>query len=352
MSQAISSSLSAHDLTHSRCGELWHSTGGQRVRCVACGHRCQIPDGRSGVCKVRFNEGGELRVPYGYVAGLQNDPVEKKPFYHVLPGCRALSFGMLGCDFHCAYCQNWNTSQVLRDAKATGSYHRITPEEIVSHAKESGAAMLTSTYNEPLITAEWSREIFQAARAQDLLTSFVSNGNGTPEVLDFLVPFLDAYKVDLKSFQDRVYRSLGGTLAAVTDTITRLVHSGIWVEIVTLVVPGMNDDEGEMREIAQWIRSLSPTIPWHVTAFHEDYKMHGMGNTPARMVLRAAETGLEEGLQYVYPGNISSMAGERQHTHCPSCSTVVIRRNGYHVIENSLLNGTCPECRTAIPGLW
>ena len=197
------------------------------VRCYACAHECPIPDGAQGVCKVRFNRGGTLMVPWGYVAGAQCDPIEKKPFFHVEPGSRAFSFGMLGCDLHCAYCQNWVTSQALRDPDAGHRIGRRAPRSSCSDAVASGARSVVSTYNEPLITTEWAVEVFKAARAAGLLTGYVSNGNGTPEVLEYLAPWVDLFKVDLKGFDERQYRNCGGRLAAgARDASRRSTRSG------------------------------------------------------------------------------------------------------------------------------
>jgi pyruvate formate lyase activating enzyme len=195
-----------------REGALYEKLDRNRVRCFACGHCCPISEGQAGVCKVRFNERGVLHVPWGYVGGVQCDPIEKKPFFHASPGALAFSFGMLGCDLHCSYCQNWVTSQALRDPRAVSSPLRATPEELVRQAIRQGAKFLVSTYNEPLITSEWAVEVFREARAAGLQTAFVSNGNGTPQVLEYLSPWVDLYKVDLKSFDDRHYRQLGGRI--------------------------------------------------------------------------------------------------------------------------------------------
>src|SRR5918992_231059 len=222
------------------------ASGKPRLRCHACGHRCPIPDGAMGVCKVRFNDAGTLRVPWGYVGGVQCDPVEKKPFFHAHPGALAYSFGMLGCDLHCSYCQNWVTSQALRDPHAGAPPREATPEALVKNALGQRAKIVVSTYNEPLITVEWGVAIFKEARARGLVTGFVSNGNGTPRVLEYLRPHIDLYKVDLKSFDDRRYRELGGRLQPILDTITWLQAAGVWVEIVTLLVPGFNDSEAEL----------------------------------------------------------------------------------------------------------
>ena len=203
-----------------REGQLYEPLDRQRVRCYACGHCCPIPDGALGVCKVRFNRGGRLYVPWGYVGGVQCDPVEKKPFFHAYPGALAYSFGMLGCDLHCSYCQNWVTSQALRDPHAVSLPMEATPEAVVRDAIEQGAQIMVSTYNEPLITSEWAVAIFKAAKAAGLTTGFVSNGNGTPQVLEYLRPWVDLYKVDLKSFDDKQYRKLGGRLEPILVTIS------------------------------------------------------------------------------------------------------------------------------------
>jgi len=203
--------------------------------------------------QVRFNDAGTLKVPFGYVAGLQCDPVEKKPFFHVHPGSDALTFGMMGCDLHCSYCQNWVTSQALRDEAAVAPVRPVTPTQLVEIAQRERARLVVSSYNEPLITAEWAVAVFEEARAAGLDCAFVSNGNATPEVLDFLAPWICAYKVDLKSFDDRHYRTLGGKLDNILDTIGMIQQRGIWLEIVTLVIPGFNDDESELREMARFL---------------------------------------------------------------------------------------------------
>lgn len=337
-----------------REGELYDRLAEDRVRCYACGHRCLIPPGQRGICKVRWNEGGRLMVPAGYVAGLQLDPIEKKPFFHAYPGARALSFGMLGCDLHCAYCQNALTSQALRDPVMGVPPQRVTPGELVDLALRQRARVLSSTYNEPLITSEWAVEIFKAGKPRGLVGSYVSNGNATAEVLDYLRPWVDLYKVDLKSFDDRHYRQLGGVLRTILDGI-RMIHArGFWVEVVTLVVPGFNDSEAELRDIARFLVSVSPDIPWHVTAFHPDYKMTDRGATPARTLLRAAEIGAAEGLRYVYAGNLPGRVGPFESTACPSCRTILVERVGYTILRDLLTpsRGTCPRCSARIAGVW
>jgi pyruvate formate lyase activating enzyme len=338
--------------THTIEGHLHERLDDRRVRCFACGHRCVILDGLDGICRVRFNDGGRLMVPSGYVGALQCDPTEKKPFFHAYPGSLALTFGMLGCDLHCSYCQNWITSQALRDPKAVAPPLEITAEEMVRVAGQYGARLVVSSYNEPLITSEWAVEVFKQARAAGFVCGFVSNGNATPEVLDYIRPWTDLYKIDLKSFNDRNYRKLGALLQNVLDTVRMVYERGFWIEIVTLVVPGFNDSADELKAMADFIARVSPDIPWHVTAFHKDYKMTGPDNTSVETLIRAAEIGAQAGLKFVYAGNIPGALGEHENTFCPGCRKVLIERRGFRVLKNLIVDGTCPNCSTRIPGRW
>ena len=336
-----------------REGEMYERLDGLKLRCFSCGHRCVIPDGLPGICKVRFNRGGTLYVPTGYVGALQVDPVEKKPFFHALPGSLALSFGMLGCDFHCGYCQNWVTSQAIRDPEAVAMPERLGPRDLLDLARRRGAPILASTYNEPLITAEWAVEVFRAATEAGLVCAFISNGNGTPEVLEYIRPYVKLYKVDLKSFRQGNYRALGGRLEVVLDTIRLLKEKEFWVEVVTLLVPGFNDSDEELTDIARFLASVSPDIPWHVTAFHKDYKMTDPEDTPVATLLRAAAIGEREGLHFVYAGNLPGHVGEFESTFCPGCRALLIERYGYRIVKNRVSRaGTCPDCDRVIPGLW
>src|SRR5881227_1353121 len=278
----------AQVLAHeTREGELYERLPDGRLRCYACGHCCPLPEGAVGVCKVRFNRGGRLHVPWGYVGGVQCDPIEKKPFFHAHPGALAYSFGMLGCDLHCSYCQNWVTSQALRDPHAVAPPRDADPARLVADAKRLDARVVVSTYNEPLITAEWAIEIFKQARAAGLMTGFVSNGNGTERVLNFIRPHIDLYKVDLKSFDDKHYRQLGGRIEPILFTIRRLHDMGVWLEIVTLLIPGFNDSNDELQKAAEFLAGISVDIPWHLTAFHKDYKMVDPEDTQPEDLLRA-----------------------------------------------------------------
>jgi pyruvate formate lyase activating enzyme len=338
-----------------RAGELYEKLKGGSLRCYACAHRCLIKPGRRGICQVRFNQDGELRVPWGYVAALQVDPIEKKPFSHLLPGSDALTFGMLGCDFHCSYCQNWLTSQTLRDPSADMGAEFVqetSPEGLVHHAQRAGASVIVSSYNEPLITSEWAVGVFEQALQAGLKCAYVSNGNATAEVLRYLRPYLSGYKVDLKTMQDKQYRKLGGVLNHVLDTIRMAREMDLWVEVVTLVIPGFNDSKEELWDAARYLASVSPDIPWHVTAFHPDYKMDA-GYTPSETLRTAAEIGQEAGLRYVYAGNLPGKVGTYEDTFCPSCSGRLVQRRGYVIQDYRITgDGKCPDCGTQIPGIW
>lgn len=343
--------LKEHLASLTRRGELWKPEK-DGVRCFACGHRCFIPTGFSGICKVRFNDKNELRVPWGYVAGTQIDPIEKKPFFHVLPGASTLSFGMLGCDFHCSYCQNWITSQALRDSSALSPPIGTSAEEIIQLGKKYGASIFTSTYNEPLITSEWAVHIFSETHRLGFKNAYVSNGNATEEVLDYLRPHVDFYKVDLKGFDDRHYRSLGGVLSNVTKTVQDVFRRGFWLEVVTLIIPGFNDGDDELKRLTHFLASVSPHIPWHATAYHPDYKMRDRDATPIDTLFRAAEIATAAGLKFVYLGNRPGNVGEWENTRCPKCRVTLVERHGYRIVHNRITGNNCPDCGEAIPGYW
>ncbi len=337
-------------------GDLAESLENQTVRCVACAHQCLIKPGQRGICKLRYNQEGTLMVPWGYVSGLQVDPIEKKPFYHFLSGSDALTFGMLGCNLKCDYCQNWITSQALRE---DGTDHladhlrEITPEKLIQYGVQSGAKVVASSYNEPLITSEWARDIFRLAGQAGLRQVYISNGFATPQVLDYLKPDLQGFKVDLKTMQAEHYRNLGGGLNPVLDSIHYAHQLGLWVEIVTLLVPGFNDSAAELTDMADFIHSVSPEIPWHVTAFHPDYKMLDKSRTSHQQIIEAVEIGYRQGLQYVYGGNLPGGLGKYEHTSCHKCQALLIKRRGFTIQKYRITaDGTCPDCGTAIPGVW
>jgi len=333
-------------------GEVCETLDGGAVRCVACAHRCHLKPGDAGICRVRFNRNGELRVPFGYTCGLHDDPVEKKPFFHLRPGTRAMSFGMLGCNFHCDFCQNWQTTQVLRDDDARATPTPTTAERIVALAHERRCEVVASTYNEPLITSEWAVAVFRLARQAGLRTAYISNGHASPEVLDYLAPWLDACNVDLKCFNERSYRRLGGRLTVVRETIAALHARGIWTEVVTLLVPGFNDGDDEIRAMAGFVAGVSPDIPWHVTAFHPDYRLRDTPATPPQTLLRAWRIGREAGLRFIYSGNLPGRVGDTESTLCPGCGALCVARTGHAIGAARLIDGGCPKCGRALPGCW
>ena len=334
-------------------GELYEKLDEGKVHCYACGHNCTIKPGARGICQVRYNIGGKLFVPWGYVAALQVDPIEKKPFYHVYPGAETLTFGMLGCDYHCSYCQNWDISQALRDERSGRPPQKINPWEMIELGIHHNAKCVASSYNEPLITSEWASSVFKEAKKEGLTCLYVSNGNATREVLEYIKPLAEGYKIDLKTMNDKHYRKLGGVLQNVLNTIQMVYDVGFWTEIVTLVVPDYNDSEEELREAARFIKSVSPDIPWHVTAFHKDYKMTGPDNTDSSILVRAAEIGYDEGLHFVYAGNDPGHVKSYENTYCPNCKTTLIERIGYLIRDYKITDdGCCPKCKTEIPGIW
>lgn len=328
---------------------LCEPLGAGKVRCLACAHRCAIAPGSAGICGIRFNDGGKLLAPWGYVSGAAADPVEKKPFFHVLPGAATLSFGMFGCNFRCDFCQNWEISDI-KAAAGRGAL-KTTPEALAAEAAAAGAAIAVSTYNEPLITAEWAAAVFSETKKLGLRAGFVSNGYATPEAAALLRPVMDLWKVDLKCFSEKGYREVcGARLDRVLDGIRLIRDAGFWLEVVTLLIPGFNDSDAEVSAMAAFLAGLSADIPWHLTAFHPDYKRTGSPPTAEGTLYRARELGLAAGLRYVYCGNLPGSRFE--DTLCPACGRAVVERRGFAVKSNLLRKtGACP-CGQAIPGIW
>lgn len=336
-----------------REGEVYRREDGGAVSCHCCAHRCRIQPGSCGVCAMRGNRAGKLEVPWGYVNGASVDPVEKKPFYHFLPGTRAFSFGMLGCNLRCPFCQNWQISQAARDPDADGwQLQRTGPEQIAQAAQRANCASVASTYNEPLITSEWGRAVFEAAKQRGLRTAYVSNGFATPEVLDYLTPVLDAMNVDLKCFTEDGYATLGGRLRPVLETIRSLPERGIWTEVVTLLVPGFNDSDEEIRQMAEFVASVGEDIPWHVSAYRAAYKYtERHDGTPPERLFAAAKAGQRAGLRYVYTGNIVADA-EWTDTRCAECGETLVRRSGFGGRVVGVEDGHCGKCHTPVAGVW
>jgi pyruvate formate lyase activating enzyme len=291
--------------------------------------------------------------PVDYVGSLQINPIEQAPFMHAYAGEDVLTLGMLGCNLRCSYCQNWHLSQVLRDSDAPELPTAITARDIVSFAQKRGIRVILSSLNEPLITAERAAEVFSQAKAAGITTGIVSSGHGTAEVLDFLRPHVDLVKIDLKTMSRERYRSLGARLEAVLETI-RMVHErGFWLEVVTLVVPGWNDSEDELRQAARFIASVSTDIPWTLWNYHRDYRMQDHDDAQPQDVVRAASIGRSEGLSFTYAGVQPGRVGDFEKTRCPGCDAVAVERIGYQLTAYAIDSaGHCTACGTSIPGHW
>ena len=313
------------------------------VRCDLCAHRCRIPPGKSGICAVRANHDGVLHtLVYGRAIAAHVDPMEKKPLYHFLPGSLIFSIATAGCNFHCDFCQNWDISQMARGEHGRIAGESFPPDQVIAAARRAGCGSIAYTYSEPTIFFEYAYDTAQLAHQAGLKNVFVTNGYQTPETIALMKGVIDAANVDLKAFREATYRAVcGARLQPVLDAIQLMHEAGIWIEVTTLVVPGQNDSAGELRDIARFIASVSRDMPWHISRFHPDYKMLNVDATPRATLLRAAEIGQEEGLRYVYVGNLPGTGHE--DTHCPACRRVVIRRLGYSV-RNDLKGDRCPHC--------
>ena len=330
---------------------LYTKQSGNKVRCFLCSHRCLISDGKRGVCCVRENRKGILfSLVYEKLISANVDPIEKKPFFHFLPGSRAFSVAAPGCNFRCLHCQNHEISQLPRDKEIIMG-EKVSAEEIVSLALKHNCASISYTYTEPTIFFEYAYDTATIARTKGLKNNFVTNGYMTAEALDMIAPYLDGANVDLKSFSEEFYKKVcGAKLKPVLESIAKMHALGIWVEVTTLIIPTLNEAEGELREVARFLLSVSPAIPWHVSAFYPTYRMMDKPRTSPEIIRRAREIGLEEGLRYVYIGNIPGAEGE--NTSCYHCQKVLIRRHGYQIAENSITEGKCPHCGTPIEGVW
>lgn len=321
-----------------------------RVRCALCAHRCTISPGARGICQVRENQGGTLcTLVYGRTIAEHVDPIEKKPLLHFHPGSTAYSVAAPGCNFRCRWCQNWEISQLPRlRADLRGS--PATPEEIVSRAKEAGSASIAYTYTEPTVFFEYTYDIAQAAKRNGLANVYVTNGYMTVEMLETIRPYLDAANVDLKAFSDITYREyMGGRLAPVLESLKACRRLGIWVEVTTLIIPGINDGEKELRDLARFIaQEMGREVPWHVSRYSPNYEIVDIPPTPVSTLTRALEIGRAEGLDHIYAGNV----GAREDTRCGGCDSLLIRRAGFGVAENRVdAEGKCPECRKPLAGV-
>ncbi len=332
---------------------LWEPRENGKVACNLCAHRCVLSPGGKGVCLVRWNEDGRLcTATYGKLVSANPDPIEKKPLFHFLPGTRSMSIATVGCNLTCRYCQNWSIAhwpRLHRGNPLPGEY--VPPEELVAAAARTGCASISYTYTEPTIFFEYALDTARLATDKGLKNVFVTNGYMTRQALELLKGLLHAANVDLKTMDDQVlFRLSGAHVQPVLDSIRTMKEFGIWVEVTTLVVPGLNDSDEQLRAVARFLVDLDPGIPWHVSRFHPDYKMVDRQPTPPETLARACEIGRDEGLEHVYSGNL--WGDDNESTYCPKCGTLLIRRYGFSVLENNLLEGRCPACGRAIAGVW
>ncbi len=328
------------------------------VECTACQWRCNIALNKSGVCGMRENLSNKLYLlVYGQASALNIDPMEKKPLYHFLPGKNILSIGTVGCNFRCKFCQNFDISQTGQGEEENSNIEiklksdELAPESAAKYCLNHRLPAVAFTYNEPAIWAEYAHDIMKILKPKDVRGVFVSNGYETKETLDYLNPYIDAFNIDLKSFSEKYYRDVcGARLEPVLNTIREIWRRGKWLEITTLLVPGENDDEREIREAAKFIASISVDIPWHLSAFYPNYLMADRAPTPTKTLLKAYNIGREAGLNYVYLGNTNDL--EHSATHCPSCNKILIGRDGYELTQFELQDGKCPKCKKLIAGTW
>lgn len=331
---------------------FWEALADGMVRCHLCRFRCRIADGRRGLCGVRENRAGRLlTLVYGRCIAEQVDPIEKKPLFHVLPGSRSLSVATVGCNFRCLHCQNADISQWPQQHPEIPG-RDVPPEMLVAQARKNRCASLSYTYTEPTVFFEYAFDTAVKARAAGLKNVFVTNGYTSREALEAIAPYLDAANVDLKGFDDGDYRRVtGAALAGVLDCLRDYRRLGIWLEVTTLVIPGLNDDEPQLRRIAEFIaKDLGTDVPWHISAFHPTYQMLDRPRTPVAILVKARRIGLESGLHYVYLGNVQEPGGE--DTCCAGCGATVLQRRGLFLTEAHLDNGRCVKCQRALPGVF
>ncbi len=346
---------------------LYRKLDNKMVRCGVCRHACVIASGKTGVCGVRQNIDGKLYLlVYGRASAVNIDPVEKKPLFHFLPGTEIFSLGTVGCNFGCDFCQNWDLSQATKglaarlvkenklddiDVEIGKLGYDLPPEKIVEACVEKGIPSIAYTYNEPSIFFEYFYDTSRLAHEKGIKNVLVTNGYESKEALKLAKPYINAMNIDLKSFSDDFYvKVCKARLQPVLDTIKLASELGIWVEITTLVIPGKNDSDWELRKIAEFVASVDVNMPWHVTAFHPDYKMLDVSKTSHKKLFNAYEIGKKAGLKYVYAGNIADDAHES--TYCPNCNAVLVIRSGFFVRVESLKDGKCRKCGEKIPGVW
>ncbi|MBT3362520.1 MAG: AmmeMemoRadiSam system radical SAM enzyme [Chloroflexi bacterium] len=329
---------------------LYTALANNNVHCYLCAHQCKIAPSKYGVCGVRHNVDGVLQtLVYNKAIAANVDPIEKKPLYHFLPGSKSYSIATAGCNFKCGFCQNWNISQLPIENRDTIPGQELTPQQIMNEAKETGCASISYTYTEPTIFFEYAYDTAKLARQAGLYNVFVTNGFMTKEAIDTIHPYLDAANVDLKSFSDDYYKKHCKTkLAPVLESIKYMKQLGIWVEVTTLVIPGLNDSDVELNDIAEFLAQVDVDIPWHISRFHPDYRFADYSATPTETLERAKATGVTRGLHHVYLGNVSSDSD----TYCPNCKQQLVRRSHLTSDVTAIIDGKCASCGAAIPGVW
>ncbi len=332
---------------------LYEKLEDQKVRCNLCSHRCVIAEGRRGICRVRENKAGVLQsLVYGRLIARQIDPIEKKPLYHFLPGSLSYSIATVGCNFSCRFCQNADIAQLPSDRAGAIIGDAVAPEAVVEAAERAGCRSISYTYTEPTVFFEFALETARLAHSKGIRNVFVTNGYMTAEALDLIAPVLDAANVDLKAFTRKYYQELcGAKLEHVQETLRNMKAKGVFVEVTTLIVPGLNDDPDELRALAAFLaRDLGPDTPWHISRFHPTYRLTDRPPTPVKTLRDARRIGLAAGLQYVYTGNVPGELGES--TFCPGCGEALIERRGFQAGPFRMKEGRCGRCGAAIPGVW
>jgi pyruvate formate lyase activating enzyme len=320
------------------------------VRCFLCAHHCLIKEDKRGICHVRKNIDGTLySLVYGKVVSMNIDPIEKKPLFHFLPGSTSFSIATVGCNFHCEHCQNFEISQYPKEHEDIPG-QSVTPEAIVEAAKTNGCESISYTYTEPTIFFEFAYDCARLAHEKGIKNVFVSNGYTSPEATKVIAPYLDGNNIDLKGGDDFYKKICGAKLEPVKDTIRLMKELGVWVEVTTLIIPDYNDSEDDLRNIAEFIKSVDSSIPWHVTQFYPTYKLTDKPRTSVKTLRRAREIGFEVGLKYVYEGNVPGEGGE--NTYCPDCKELLIKRFGFSIIESKIRDGRCSKCGIEIKGVW
>ena len=319
---------------------------GGKIRCKLCSHYCTLREGQTGVCGVNKNEGGKLvNLVYGKIAAIHIDPIEKKPLYHFLPGTRALSIGTVGCNMQCSFCQNWQISQIRK----VEQQEYVSPQELVQLAIRYDSKSIAYTYNEPTIFYPYARDVALEAQKYGIRNVFVTNGIESKEVVDDMKGIIDAANVDFKAYDEKYYKRELKAPFTVRETIKRMKQNGLWVEVTTLIIPGINDQPEHLEKIARFIANEAGTeTPWHLSAFHPDYKMTDRPPTPVTTLEQAAEIGRKAGLKFIYLGNV----GKKNVTYCPNCGAALIERVGYILLAYRLIDGKCYQCNTQIPGVW